>query len=288
MVLVYQAYGRQDVLEQTQFSVVSLLSVLQNSSPLRIWIYTDNPQLFENFFAEPIRQDRVRVVSIPAQQFKEWRGKIDFVHRVKVEVLIHAARQFQGTILYVDGDTYFREDPTSLFMSVDDSTSLMHVSEAQLNLGRDPLTKKICKFVGRNEFIVFDGSIKMSQQTVMWNAGALGISEHNKKLLPLILELTDRMYELYPKHVMEQLAFSYYLQTATRLMSGEKVIGHYWNQKDEYQQAIRTFLITYGQSTSAQLNINDFQHPKLAEARQKSRFILPKSISSFLNHFTRR
>jgi hypothetical protein len=288
MVLVYQAYGRQDVIEQTQFSVVSLLSVLGLSSPVKIRIYTDHPTLFENYFAEHIRLQKVYVVHIQPEQFKAWRGKIDFVHRVKVEVLIHAAKQFNGPLFYVDGDTFFREDPTSLFSKVNDKTSMMHVSETQLNLGSDPLSKKICKFVRKNEFHLSHQVIKMSPQTVMWNAGALGISEKNKELLPLILELTDRMYEIYPKHVMEQLAFSYYLQAGTRLLSGEKEIGHYWNQKDDYQAAIQTFLRVHSNSISALKNLTTFQYPQIPQLGRQSSSTFFNRLSSWLSISARR
>lgn len=243
MILVYQAYGREDVLHQTLFSVTSLLSVIKSSSPLEIWIYTDNQTFFENFFSESLSgsHSRVRLVGITAAQIQKWRGAIDFVHRVKVEILHDAGQKFDGSLFYVDGDTYFHEDPTELFSCVTDEKSLMHVAEGAIDQNRDLLSKKIKKFLKKNKFSVSGEEVSVAPSTVMWNAGAIGISQKNKNLLPSILELTDRTYAVYAKHIMEQLAFSYYLQKHTQVFAADSVIGHYWNQKNEYQKMIDVF-----------------------------------------------
>lgn len=259
MILIYQAYGREDVLRQTLFSITSLFSVLDQKSPLHVWVYTDNTKLYAEYFGDLVNGDsaRIKLIEVTAQQIQKWRGTINFVHRVKIEVLMDAAPRFLGPIFYVDGDTYFRADPTALFSQVNDEYSLMHIAENSLGAGRDPLSKKIAKFVKKNLFVL-DGSklgdgkndgqhpsehVQMTSETVMWNAGALGVSQKNKSLLPRILALTDKMHSLYPKHVMEQLAFSHYLQTFTKVFSGDSVIGHYWDQKVLYQEAIDDFLI---------------------------------------------
>jgi hypothetical protein len=243
--LIYQAYGRLDILRQTLFSIVSLLKIISPESPLRIVVYTDNKKFFSDFFAaskDSAAIDRMIYVEVSAEQIRKWRGAIDFVHRVKVEVLADAAQKFQGPQFYVDGDTYFVVDPTKLFLSLDDNHSLMHVAEYKISEGRDPLAKKIRKFVAQNEVMVASEKVKVLPEHYMYNAGVLGLSEKNKRLLPLILELTDTWFMLYGKHVIEQLAFSYYLQTRTHVRTCEDVIGHYWNQKDEFQISIDEFL----------------------------------------------
>ena len=49
MNLVYQAYGLKDVLEQTLFSTISLLHHKRPESPLKVVIYTDEKEWFEQF-----------------------------------------------------------------------------------------------------------------------------------------------------------------------------------------------------------------------------------------------
>ena len=242
MNLVYQAYGRADILRQTAFSIVSLFKVVASSSPLNVVVYTDNKKFFADFFGS---NERLVIVEVTPDQIKKWRGAIDFVHRVKIEVLLDAAAKFTGSLFYVDGDTYFVTDPTKLFTSIGDEQSLMHVAEYKIADGRDPLAKKIRKFLADTVVEVSGEKVKVLPEHFMFNAGVLGLTEKNKNLLPLILELTDKMFVLYGKHVIEQLAFSYYLQTRTHVLTCDDVIGHYWNQKDDFQTSIDDFLAEF-------------------------------------------
>src|SRR5262249_22108782 len=106
---------------------------------------------------------------------------------------------------------------------------------------------KLRRFVEKREFTVHGCSVHIPSSTVMWNAGVLGIAEQHRVLLPRILELTDEAYRVYQKHVMEQLAFSYYLQTHTTIISAESVLSHYcWNDdRTTLVPRIETFLRRY-------------------------------------------
>ncbi len=289
MNLVYQAYGRNDILRQTLFSLISLFHVLPKTidpkaaQNLNVIVYTDQPHFFRDFFgAEWLASGRLTLVDISPEQIKKWRGAIDFVHRVKVEVLMAAAAKFQGALFYVDGDTYFFEDPTPLFATVNRERSLMHVAEYKFSDGHDPLAKKILKFIRRHSFKVAGENVQMTPEQFMYNAGAIGIAAENTKWLPLILELTDTMFLAYGKHVIEQLAFSYYLQTRSQIVTAEDLIGHYWNQKDQFQVAIDDFLARHSTYKEAKGGYpNGFQWPKQTQATTP-KFSLKTAISRLL------
>lgn len=238
MKLIYQAYGKTEILEQTLFSVVSLLKMSETVRPV---VYTDRPSYFEEFMSG---REGLTVIPITMEDIKRWRGAIDFVHRVKIEILADSAKKFGENIYYADGDTYFLKDPAEIFQQVDETTSLMHLPEAELGKPLDPLTKKIFKFVKKNAFQLSGHPIKMDGSTIMWNAGVIGLARAKASLLQDILNLTDQMYALYPKHVMEQLAVSFILQKNGTIKRTDDVIYHYWNQKEEYQKMICEFLNT--------------------------------------------
>ncbi len=271
-ILVYQAYGLEDVMRQTIFSIVSLLSFSPRN--IEILVYTDDVKKFEGFFG---KHPQVKLVEINKDQIKAWRGTIDFVHRVKVEILMDAAKKFVGPIFYCDGDTYFLSSPEQIFSEVNNRISLMHIAENALIEGKDPLSKKILKFCKKNQFDVGGDHVAIGASTVMWNAGVLGISEANKSLLPLVLQLTDQMHTLYKKHVMEQLAFSFFLQTRSSIKAADHVIYHYWNQKDEYQKKIDEFLIQNTTIETALTSYAGFEWPGPPQPKKKKRlFSIPK------------
>jgi len=265
-VIVYQAYGSDDILHQTGFSILSLLKQVALNDDLDVWIYTDKKIFFEKLFGS---QPNLKLIEITADQINKWRGPVPFVHRVKIEILKDAASRFKGSLFYCDGDTYFQREPISLFNKVNERTSLMHLNEGALDETKDPLSKKILKFTKKHHFQISNELVGIGPSTQMWNAGFLGIAEKNKILLPLILELTDQTYALYQKHVMEQLAFSFYLQTRSSILPAQDVVYHYWNQKAEYQAAINAFLSSYPDFQSALQNWTQFQKPETPANRKK-------------------
>jgi hypothetical protein len=268
MTLVYQAYGVTDVMRQTTFSIVTLLGQLKESKALRVVVYTDKPEFFYDFFKG---ESRIHFEVVSLEQIKKWRGAIDFVHRVKIEILKDASNKFSGPLFYADGDTYFLESPRALFMQVSDQISLMHIPESALDKGKDPISKKMNRFVKKNVFKVDSKDVKIESSTVMWNAGVIGVSESNKKFFDQIVQLTDEMHSRYPKHVNEQLAVSFVLQKNTRVLAANEVIYHYWNQKDEYQRAIDVFLAKNNTLAAAIGSLKLFQYP--APPKRKARGI---------------
>jgi hypothetical protein len=66
----------------------------------------------------------------------------------------------------------------------------------------------------------------------MWNAGVLGFSTDHAYLLEDVLAFTDFVYPRFPKHVVEQFAFSLYFQNTSQIHTAHTHIYHYWNLKE--------------------------------------------------------
>lgn len=279
MKIVYQAYGREDIIRQVLFSVVTLKAVSSASSAWKIEIYSDQPELLSSFFADT---PEVKIVPITANDIKTWRGSIDFVHRVKLKILEKATHGLHEPLLYLDGDTYFAKDPQDLFRQISSSRSLMHIRESRLDEARDPLTKKIARFVRKNQFKLDGQPIQIPGASEMWNAGVIGIHPNNFALLPMMVELTDQMYGIYQKHVMEQLAVSYLLQTKTTLASSHIEIIHYWASKEAFDRAIAVFLTNKKTCGEALRLLPEFAWPAAIQPQRDSGFKawLKRALSS--------
>lgn len=279
MKIVYQAYGREDIIRQVLFSVVSLKSRAESTVGWTIEIYTDQADRLRSFFNE---MPEVKIVAITASEIQGWRGAIDFVHRVKLKILEKATQGLQEPLVYLDGDTYFAKDPTLLFHQVSPTRSLMHIRESQMDEARDPLTKKIAKFVRKNTFKVEGAELKIPVSAEMWNAGVIGIHPANFPLLTMMVQLTDEMYGRYQKHVMEQLAVSFLLQTKTSLQTSHLEVIHYWQSKDAFDAAIGNFLSDKKTVTECIRVIGEFQWPPPIQNKPKqswfSRLFLAKDV----------
>lgn len=264
--LVYQAYGRWDIIEQVLFSLVSLRRFYPDGFPFPVQIFSDQPEKLKVFFGA---EKNVQIVPITPEQIQRWRGAIDFVHRVKLEILKVAAEKSSGDLIYLDGDTYFSSSPTPLFEQISDRVSLMHLRESTLGEPADPLTKKIGKFVRRRKFNVLGVETEIPSTTAMWNAGLIGISKKNCGLLDSMIAMTDILYSEYQKHVMEQLAVSFYLQQHTEVRAGDPVVQHYWQLKEEFDAAIKQFLSRNPSFTAACAALPSFAWPSAQPAKKK-------------------
>lgn len=228
--VVLQAYGSVDILNEAIVSVTSLFKVTNFISRPQIFIYTDSVLYLSSFLPSS-----VQYIHTPAEQWEKWKGEKGFVHRAKIEMLRHFSNEHDGNVLYLDTDTYFLSDPTSLFDAIEQNFFLMHTDEGKIKGSKNKVFKKLERFLKKYKF----KRNAILPTTHMWNAGVLGFQTRDKPVLEKVLTLADDLYGAYPKHVMEQLAFSVYFQEKTRLTCDDKIF-HYWNFK-EYREVIRDF-----------------------------------------------
>lgn len=233
--VIYQAYGREDIIRQSVFSAASLLKKFPDFSD-RIVFYTDQAAHLREFFGS---DNRISIVEISKGDLAAWGGPHKFIHRIKLEILLDASRKWPGNILYLDGDTLFVESPEEILERLRQNYTLMHVREYTFKTAQGVLPRKIAKFAQRTRFTLPTGQVlRFTEDTAMWNAGVIGVPSDHRQLIERALQLTDVLYEKYKKHVMEQLAVSYCLGESSEVMPTDDVILHYWDKKAFYQEKI--------------------------------------------------
>ncbi len=229
--ILYQAYGHPNFLNEAIYSVLSLYTLEKNASALfQILIYTDKVEYLQQFLPPEIQYR-----NISPDELEQWKGTPHFVHRVKIKMIQDVIQHFDGNILYMDTDTVFRKSPIALFEKIKEGKFLMHENEGALSLQSNLLFVKLSHFFRKNNRFL-GGKVVISSDFTMINAGVLGFS--TEKLRPLISEvlaLSDVLYASYPKHVMEQIAFSYYFSIGALPHTTEKEIYHYWFFKDYWK-----------------------------------------------------
>jgi len=263
--LIYQAYGNPDILNEALFSIISYL---RQPAPAIVLVYTDNPAHFHRVLGE---LPAVEYVPIALSQWSEWRGDIDFVHRVKIKVLQHAAAHYSGQLLYVDTDTVFTQPVATLFVALERGERFMHMREGNLGDG-NPLNRKISRALQQagGGLSLADGVI--GPQTQMYNAGALGFRSLDAPLLAEVLALTEQLYRLYPKHVMEQLAFSIVWAQAGPVREAAQWVYHYWDLKEIRPVLAELFAVAPAhQLADLQASATRLDLPALAEGKARFR-----------------
>jgi hypothetical protein len=223
--LIYLAYGSADLHAEAVYSLLSYYKVARQ--PVRVLIYTDAALAFEQVLGT---QPNVCYPTVSQAEWQDWRGSSNKVYLLKIGVLSHAARHYPGNLLFVDTDTIWQADPAPLFTQLSQGQAIMHVSEGLLISG-NVLSRKVYQHLKGRVFTVESRHYAVSNTTVLYNSGVIGLTSAMAVHLPEVVALADQLYAAYNKHMMEQLAFSLWFENDRSVVEAAPYVVHYWNLK---------------------------------------------------------
>lgn len=265
--LLYMAHGDENYKNEVLGSVLSYL-ILQQSKPIgekaTILIYTDTPAYFRQILGN---SPEIVYEEITADKWLSWRGAINFVHRTKVVGLIHAVDKHPGNMLFLDSDTYFVRDVADVFEALSTSQLFLHKKESIMQRG-SLLHQQLYEFLHANAAPEW---ASLSPTTIMYNAGAIGLSSRKSSLLAEVLTRTEEMYKATPSHIMEQLAFSMTWAEAGPVGEVAPYVIHYWHMKD-VRPILAAFFAKVAGQTLAQVMTAFAELPIVLASQQKDQW----------------
>jgi len=243
--IVFLCYGNENIFHECAYSLLTLSALYDRheANKLEVWIYTDNPAYFKDIKNCPLNLN-YRIID--ATTIKKWKGAINFNHRVKIKVLADFTKEREGNILYVDTDTIFNRSLAEVFGQIQNGHLYMHVMEGIVSDRENPILKKLSDFLSKD--VALNNSGLQLNNQAMWNAGVLGFNTTHKQLLKNVLEFTDDLYMRFPKHIVEQFAFSVFFQKGQTIKAAAPYITHYWNLK-EMRIILASFFSVYKNCT---------------------------------------
>lgn len=220
--VLYLSYGAGPHEQEVIFSALSALHWRSDGPDHQIFIYTDHPESFRGL--------PFHVEFITSEQWSDWAGPNQFNHRRKIMALKHVLKHHDGPVVLLDGDTWLRAPVCRLFDRVSAGHSLMHIREGGVAEIETPLFNKMRELLQRAELADKDGNrFHISPETMMYNAGVIGLDPADAPILDEVLDLTDQLCEVSDLHVLEQFAFSYVLMKKTKLREADDLVFHYWS-----------------------------------------------------------
>jgi hypothetical protein len=227
--IVFQCYGNESIFHECGYALLSL-SRLYAPGELKdteIWIYTDKPEWFKSF------KDcwlPLNFRTVDDNTIKLWKGDINFVHRVKIEVLKDLLKDKAGNILYLDCDIVITHPIDQMLKNINSGRLYMHMKEGLISDRGNKIFEKLHDHYKNKPTTKVND--KPVHEFAMWNAGVLGFNTKYAHLLDEVLTFTDTQYPTFPKHVIEQFAFAIYFQKAGPVKAAAPYIFHYWNLKE--------------------------------------------------------
>ena len=161
-------------------------------------------------------------------------GPERFIHRLKIGVIDEAMRRTADNVLYVDADTFFVRDVSSVASSVTEKQCVMHLHEHQLeslrSFSQGGTVEAMYEFVNGGSVRLADGTtLTLSRTLSSWNAGVIGLHQSHARLLPDVYAVCDQLFENTRNRVSEQYAFSIILQRALTIQSADSTVYHYYD-----------------------------------------------------------
>lgn len=226
--LVTQSFGRENEYRRAVLTILSFFA--QTDTPQKVILFTDN----QSWFSTYLLNLPVQYVHLSPEKIIQMRGKIDFLHRMKIVEIDEAFQIAQGNLLYADSDTFFTADPSAFMATLSPKKSYMHLKEYTFESLRGwvlPAGKTFVDFLNlieNEKFKLSNGEVRFDTNMCSWNAGVMMLHWEHRHLLKDVFLLTDQFFPKSQNHASEQYAFSLVLQNNTDLRACEEVIYHYW------------------------------------------------------------
>jgi len=230
--IIYLSHGGKKYYDQTRFSVLSLLHLLieQQRQDIHIVVYTDS---LESVPQHPL----IQAIAIEKSQLAAYRGRFDYVHRIKLEVLQRASLEVGTPLLYVDCDSRWRSLPDELFARLQinlpnqQQVGCMHVLEGQFCPEFFPEYQQAVEMFGPQLRAL---GVRDTSHLAMWNAGAIGVPAGADHFFTQALAINDFLLpRVNARNWIEQFALSLVACSRFRMEALDQALHHYWNYSYE-------------------------------------------------------
>ncbi|GAB3487925.1 hypothetical protein [Marinomonas epiphytica] len=233
--IIFLAFGpRLDLYTQIHFALRSIQ--MWGEEGYTVTLLTDRVDRFATL------KDEVNILPLTADQMQAWRGRHDFMWRIKMKAIEHVANIYPNDhVLYFDSDVVIGKPLTNIFKGLENNQFFMHKAEkviADSPSSKDKkLTRALQGFASQN--YQFDGT------TQMYNAGVIAApAERASTVLADAIELCDALCETAAdKTFLEQLAFSMAFYRTGGLREAAAEVIHYWGNKDNWNRIAEVFFI---------------------------------------------
>ena len=185
----------------------------------------------------------INIISVDENTINRWKGKSDFKFRVKLKAieLFISKDTKKRPILYLDTDTFIYQGFNELKDALISGKGIMHINEGKLSECPTRSGSRMWKNVKGQTF----GGYTITENDCMWNAGVIGIpAKLCHETIETAIKMCDEMCSRMPVNfLIEQFCVSVALQRKVEIEPAIKWIGHYWGNRNGWNNLISAFFI---------------------------------------------
>lgn len=221
--LLYMSYGRDCYHQETMFSILSARRFMRGGEAWRPLVYTDRPGDYEWLDIE-VRELTPAVMT-------EWLGE-GYPFRRKIACILHVL-DAGGRLAFLDGDTYFKQDPGHLFDRIGPGRACLHLRELRLTRRPGTAGPVLERLFDRE--VVRDAAgrpVRLHPREAMWNSGVIGVDAADADKVRAALRLIDDVWTHEQSvHTLEQFALGHVLADDAQLSESDDLVFHYWHAR---------------------------------------------------------
>lgn len=238
---------------QTIFAIITAFRYRESFK--NIYIVTDHPEYYS------FLKDSVQIINVTEETLERWAGPENFILNIKIKGLELFNELYpQENVFFTDSDTFFYESPHLINDLLSQGKAAMQLNEGTFGdrLTKSKTTQRLLPILESLPIEKLKLKRTITKDTQMYNSGVIALPAHNmKQILAQVSDLTTYFLSIKGLriHYLEQLAFSLVIEDNYELHDCEYCVGHYWGNKEEWQENISTFLI---KGFSANYGIDDF------------------------------
>lgn len=279
-VVMYLAYGHEDIFHQTLYSILSLLHVCGvGLDGYRVVVYTDQPARFATL--------PVQTVELSPELLQIWLGASDYVHRRKTCAIADAGKRFRGKIAFIDSDTWFITSPQRIFRRVAPGRACLHICEGFIRQTGTPFDNALAQQLDATDVQLSTGErVLLNNRTQMWNTGVIAFDHADLNRFTTALELSDAIWRTadpvgaYGRkiHHAEQFA-TWYAFRDCQLSEAADCVFHYWPaEAKRVFGAVLPRLVDKGLADLGVTNLADIYAKRYRERGLRARLSTAKMI----------
>ncbi len=290
--IVYLSHGSQKFYDQTMFSVMTLLWLLTQAQrqDIRIVVYTDRAD-------KAPQHPLVQVIEIKRSELQAYRGRFDYVHRIKHCVLLRASKELSGPLLYVDCDTRWLSIPDQALniLKANQGDSPPHCCMHEIDGAFSPTHfPDYHRYVTECADELRKQGILHPERLLNWNAGAIGLPQGQTAFFEDALRLSDFLFtRVKPRNWVEQLAWSMVGCDRYQMFALGDCLHHYWGYSYEAPIYLRRFFeaLPAGLSTedlARACATHDWSREALIEIQRQPKHVWIRRWLKFKNSLMKR
>lgn len=167
---------------------------------------------------------------VSSETMREWQMGGAYKHAIQAYSLLFAINHFQSPVVLIDSDTIFHAHPRHLFERISPGKTLTHKNEGTLITSPEwpEWQRLIDQFEGRL------AKSPIGPDSVMYNAGVLGIHPQDAALMNEVVSLTHTIRDASNVFTAVQLAASLVFASRTNISTCDDIVEHYWDGPRHY------------------------------------------------------